>query len=137
ESDPQEALRQAVPMRVRGQLPPQIVALLEERVSGRGEFNVLATLPVSGTAKSVLPIERFARLAGQTYQAFVYGRRLTETTRTNIPLYGVAIDDKLAVHEDPVRPLEPGETPDPQLPAANPDEICGISGMPSRPADAA
>ena len=54
---------------------------------------------------------------------FVYGRRLTQTTRTNILLYGVAIDGKLAVHEDPVRALEPGETPDPQLPVANPDGV--------------
>src|SRR5438105_11681317 len=66
ESNPAEALRQAVPMRLRGQLPPEITALLEERVSGRGEFNVIAALPVSGAEKTVRPIDRFARLAGQT-----------------------------------------------------------------------
>jgi hypothetical protein len=137
ESDPAEALRQAVPMRLRQELPPEIAALLEERVSGRGEYNVLATLPLPGAEKTVRPIKRFASLSGQTYQAFVYGRRLSQTSRTNIPLYGVAIDGKLAVHEDPVRPLEPGETPDPQLPVGNRDEICGISGLPSGRAAAA
>src|SRR5712671_2883973 len=110
ESNPAEALRLAVPMHLRGQLPAEIVGLLEERVSGRGEYNVLATLPVSGAEKTVRPIDLFARLAGQTYQAFVYGRRVSQTSCTNLPLHGVAIDGKLAVHEDPVRPLEPGET---------------------------
>ena len=102
-----------------------------------GLIGCIAALPVSGAEKTVRPIDRFAHLAGQTYQAFVYGRRLSQTSRTNLPLHGVAIDGKLAVHEDPVRPLEPGETPDPQLPVANPDEICGISGLPSGRAAAA
>jgi hypothetical protein len=122
ESDPAEALRQGIPMRVREKLPPEVVKQLEERVSGRGDFTVIATLPSPGAEKTVRPIERFVTLAGKTYQAFVYGRRLTQPTRTNIPLYGVAIDDKLAVHEDPTRPLESGEIPDPGLPAGNPYE---------------
>src|ERR1043166_461720 len=137
ESDPQEALRWAVPLAMRRKLPAEIVAQLEERVSDRGEFNVMGVLSVPGAEKTQRPIDRFATVAGQTYRAFVYGRRLTQSTRTNIPLHGIALDGKRAVDENPVRPLESGETPDPSLPVANADEICGVSGLPSGRAAAA
>ena len=38
QSDPKRALELAVPMAVRGQLPPEITRHLEERLSGRGAF---------------------------------------------------------------------------------------------------
>jgi hypothetical protein len=137
QSNPEEALRQAVPMSIRQELPPEILAQLEERVSSSGELAVLALRRATNVESDVAPIQRFARLDGKTYNAYVYGRRVTQATQSEIPLYGIAIDDQLAVHEDPVRPLEEGEIPDATLPVANADQICGVSKLPSNQAAAA
>ena len=136
QTDPEEAIRRAIPMSVRQQLPKEVVDLLEDRVSGRGEFAVIAALPEPGATNHVAPVDRFAHLNDKTYHAYVYGRRMAQTSRANIPLQGVAIDDQLALHESPVRALEPGETADPSLAVANPDEICGVSKLPSNRAAA-
>jgi len=133
ESDPAEALRQAVPMRLRQQLPPEIVAQLEERVTGHGDFDVIAKLPLPDGPRdpNFRPIDRYVRFNDRTYYAHVYGRRLGQVSREHIPMDGIAIDGQMAVHEDPVRALEAGEVPNPNLAIGNPDEICGVSGLPS------
>ncbi|MBC8002622.1 MAG: carboxypeptidase regulatory-like domain-containing protein [Opitutaceae bacterium] len=137
QTNPEEAIRQAVPMTTRQQLPEDVVDLLEERVSGRGEFAVIAALPEPGMAGQVPPVDRFATLNDKVYHAYVYGQRVTQTSRQNTPLHGVAINDQLAIHESPVRVLEPGEIVDSRLVVTNPDEICGISKLPSNRAAAA
>ena len=111
-SNPREALASALPVSVRRQLPPEMAAELETRVSGIGELSVLGVLPAEN-GPAVRPIERFVRLDGRTYRAYVYGRRANQTSKTGIPLFGIAIGDMLALHESAVRELEPGETPDP------------------------
>src|SRR5437762_3010212 len=45
DTDPREALASSVPFAVRQQLPGVITAQLEQRVSGKGDFLVLATVP--------------------------------------------------------------------------------------------
>jgi hypothetical protein len=131
ESDPQAALEQAVPMRLRQQLPPEILTQLEERISGIGDYDVLAVLPQPGAEATAPPYQRFVRIHDQVYRAYTYGQRLGQPTRRQISLHGIALDGKLALHESPVRVLEPGEVPDPRLRVANPDEICSVSGLPS------
>lgn len=128
ETDPEQALNRAIPMAVRQALPPTIVQQLEERVGGRGDLAVVAALPDSGElAVPVKPVDRFVSYPGKTYRAFVYGRRLPQSTTQDIPLFGVAIDDALALHESPVRALEAGEVPDPALKAANAGDDCPVS----------
>ena len=46
-------------------------------------------------------------------------------------MHGIAVDEAMAVHEDPVRPLEPGEVADPALSLANASGLCPVSGAPS------
>jgi hypothetical protein len=46
--DPRAAIENAVPMVVRQDLPPQIVALLEERVNSRGALTLWGTVPKAG-----------------------------------------------------------------------------------------
>lgn len=43
------------------------------------------------------------------FKAFVYGRRLGQTTKYDLPVHGVALEGRLALHSSPVRQLEPGE----------------------------
>ena len=112
QTDPRAALAAAIPMSTREQLPADIAAELESRVSGVGDLTVLAYLPAKG-GLAVRPIERTVHMAGRTYQAYVYGRRANETSKVGIPLYGIAVGDMLAVAESAIRELEPGEAPPP------------------------
>ncbi len=120
--DPREALARAVPMRVRQDLPSEVVAQLEERVNHRGFFGVLGVLG----SNTLAPIRRTVEMPdGQNYEAFVYGRRALQSSTPNDYLDGVALDRKLALSPRPFRVLEAGE----RLPAGKtPVEICPVSG---------
>ncbi|MBU6401712.1 MAG: PKD domain-containing protein, partial [Verrucomicrobia bacterium] len=109
QTDPQRALELAVPWSVRQRLPPSVTGLLEEPVSGRGDFQVFAAVPMPGQLDPVSPITRFVTLGRQTYQAYVYGRRRQELTRSRVPLHGIALGSALAVAEEPGRVVEPAE----------------------------
>jgi hypothetical protein len=96
---------------VRQHLPSRIQEQLETPVSGVGDFLVLCA-ESPNHEQSDESIIRLVRLNGRTYRAAVYGRRLNQTTKYSIPLHGVALDDVLALHENVLAELEPGETPD-------------------------
>ena len=127
ESDPERAIRLAVPLSVRHRLPPRISRHLEDRVSARAKYEVIGVLGIPDDPMPRLTIERRVTVKDKTYRAFVYGRRLQQTTKESIPIHGVAVGDALAVHESPVRVLEPGESPDPSLPVGNSDGHCPVS----------
>jgi len=128
-SDPERALQLAVPIGVRKALPDPVSDQLEERISGRGRLSVLGALAEPGKEDQVVPTFRTARLDWRNLKAFVYGRRLGEPTRDNIPLNGIALDDLFAINENPLRILEPEEVAKAKLQV--PDPICAISGKPS------
>ena len=70
---------------------------------------------------------------GRTFKAFVR-RRVQQTSKDAIPLHGIAIGKAMAVHESPIRVLEPGEAADPSLPKASDGGHCPVSqaaGTPS------
>ena len=122
-SDPRSALAAAVPMTVRQQLPAEIVALLEDRVSGRGELSLIGVTPMPGQQVAE-PVFRSALIGRKEYRAYVYGRRESQATLAATSLMGIAIDRSLAVSESPLRVLEAGE-----LAAGRPlVEVCDVSG---------
>ena len=125
--DPERAIAEAVSPVVRQQLPSEILAQLEDRVSMRANYDVLATLPPEGGGSMRMPAIRRSVLSsdGTFYQAYVYGTRLSQPTATNLPLNGIALDGKLAVAESPVRVMAPGE----KIAASTPVvEVCPVSG---------
>ena len=126
QSDPARALALAVPLGVRRALPGSIASLLEDRLTGRGSLDVFGALAEPGKENEVTPTFRKATLDGQEYDAFVYGRRLGEPTRRDIPLNGIAVDQAFAINESPVRLLEPEEVSD--LGARPSEPVCSISG---------
>ncbi len=128
-TDPERALELAVPLSIREALPRTVTGLLETRISDRGDLAVLAALPEPGKESEVVPTWRTASIGGTEYKAFVYGRRLGEPTRNNIPLNGIAVDKLLAVNENPVRVLEPEEAS--AAKARLPKTLCPISGLSS------
>lgn len=69
---------------------------------------------------------------GKTYEAFVYGQRNLQPSRVGVPVWGVALDDKFAVAESPLRILEAAEAKDAIAAGkARKDVVCGISAKPA------
>ncbi len=68
-ADPRSALRQALPMTLRQQLPPEVLVELEERINTRAMFGVYAAF--SGDPE---PIRRIVETPARRYKAYVYGR---------------------------------------------------------------
>ncbi len=128
QTNPRQALQDAVPMVLRQDLPEAVVALLEERVNGRGAIRVYQG--VGADNASPAQGHRVVELAtGQTYAAYVYGRREESVLWVpNASVNGVAMEVDLAVNEDAYRPLEVGERPDPAKPAV---AVCPVSGKTS------
>ncbi len=125
QTNPERALELAVPIAVRRQFPASINALLEQRISGRGQLAVMGALPEPGKEAEVVPTFRTASIDEKEFKAFAYGRRLGEPTRQDIPLNGIAIGNLFAVNENPVRILEPIEAAEM---SNNGEEICTVSG---------
>jgi uncharacterized delta-60 repeat protein len=124
-TDPRQAIAAAVPMKVRGQLPPEILAQLEERISGTGNLELLAITPAPGQTVAE-PYAKRATIEGKTFRAYTYGRRQSQATKLETSLLGVALDGALAVSESPLRVLEEGETP---AATTTVETTCPVSGQ--------
>lgn len=112
--NPQAALEKALSAETLERLPDFVTKHTEKRISATGDFFVYvsdgknhasggaerrAKAPGSRTERSVV-------IGDSRYRASVYGRRETMTTKLNIPLQGIAIDDVMAVEESPARILD-------------------------------
>ena len=106
-TDPKAALELAVPDHVRRQLPAEVQKQLEERVSGKGFFGVLVADYPGASRRE---ITREVLLNRRRYDAYVYGRRESQTTRERENFWGIAIGSSLAVHEEPIRALTLSES---------------------------
>ena len=120
-TNPKAALELAVPDHVRRQLPAEVQKQLEERVSGKGFFGVLvADYP----GESRREITREVLINRRRYDAYVYGRRASQTTRERENFWGIAIGSSLAVHEEPIRALTLSESA-----GLDPTGNCPVSGL--------
>ena len=130
QTDPARALALAVPFRWRTALPAGVIRYFEQQVDGRGALSVaIADAKGGGTIAF-----REARLGGQRFHAFVYGRRLSQPCQSQIPLHGIALDGKLAVAAEPLRLLDPEEAA--ALARARGQSVrqsCGVCGLPVEP----
>jgi len=125
-TDPQRALELAVPLNVVHQLPEEIRSQLEERISGRGQLALLGALPQPGKEQQVNPTFRTVTVNRCVLDAYVYGRRLDESTRDDIPFHGIAVDNVIAINENPLRILKQAEFAG--VTSSNTDPICSVSG---------
>ncbi|MEQ2009602.1 MAG: immunoglobulin domain-containing protein [Limisphaerales bacterium] len=110
ERDPEFALAQALRPDARRDLPAAVLAELETRVDGRGNYFLMVRC--GSQVRADQQYVRQAQIGETTYAAFVYGRRYNQMTKYDVPLHGVALDGKLALHESPVRQLDPLEAQD-------------------------
>lgn len=112
EENPRAALEHAAPYRWRQLLPPEITQHFEEVVSGLARYEVFMASPVPGAdyTRFKCATYRYATLDGRTYRAYVYGARRSLMTHERLPLHGIAVDQALAVHEEPARLLDADES---------------------------
>ncbi len=102
--DPRRALEEALPVRWRQEMPEEVLQLIEQRVNDRGRYAVLGVLGGESGIR-----RRFETADGTQYEAHVFGRRTRQRTTENAAVQGIAIDGLLALDEDPLRLMEPGE----------------------------
>jgi hypothetical protein len=131
EHDPARALERAVPESVRRQLPGDVAARLEERIDGRGHLKVIGAVPGADVPvpRSRSAITTRVEINGRSYAASVYGRREHQPTRWNIPLHGIALDERMAVSEWPARMLESIELRE-ALARRRAEPVCSASQQP-------
>src|ERR1019366_7673769 len=125
-TDPAQALALAAPFAWRQQLPPQVTKYFEAQLDGRGDFLVAAATDFD---RGRTMTYRHVQLGGTNYQAFVYGRRRAQISRTGIPLHGISLDGKMAVSTEPLRRLSQAEAAARDKSVAKPDVICSVSGQ--------
>lgn len=111
ETDPKRALAVTIPAGIRQTLPAAVIHEVEVRVSGRGELSLLAAVPAPGEPLVGPALRRVTYLDGVTRTAFVYGRREEQLSKEGAFLHGIALDDRMAVHESPLRWVETEEVP--------------------------
>src|SRR6266851_1546606 len=130
-TNPREALAQELLYRIRKELPASFGPLLEQRVSGRGDYTVLAFDPLPGPEAVADPIQRQVTLRGTTYEAHTFGPRLRQTTAKGLALSGIVIDNLLALDPSPGHVVDSDEAQvridAGQIPA---HPICTFSGQP-------
>jgi hypothetical protein len=133
-TNPAQALAHAVPFHWRAELPPRITRHFERRVDARGDLVVAIGTDL---ARQRATTYREAETAGERFQVFVQGRREALVTQTNVPLHGIAIDGRLALLNEPLRPLEPVEAAALAEARGRPiPEVCAVCAAPA-PAEVA
>lgn len=126
--DPARALAATIPFALRQQLPDTITDLLEHRISGRGDLEIVFARPPVGQENTCSEsVIRTVTMPGQFYYAYTYGHRARLTLPAlDTPILGIAIDDRLALSDKPYRPLEPAEAAAlSATPPADPCPVCG------------
>ena len=108
---PEIALKYAISDETKNDLPLAIAGKLERRISAYGDLIVYGVDQISQSGEKFEGgrIEREAVIGNARYKAFVYGRRESMTTKLQIPLQGVVLDNVMAVDENPLREINPAE----------------------------
>lgn len=106
-ANPRAAIERAVSQEIRGRLPSSVSQFLEKSIAASGDFNVVA---IDGFDPGEdHRITREVVIGGSSYKAYVYGRKSRMTTKLDIPLRGVILDDLIAVNENSIRKIDPAE----------------------------
>lgn len=109
--DPKAALEKAIPAGIFDGLPSFITEQSEKRISANADFLVSASDEIkhSSGETSGSPTERAVIVGDSRYKAFAYGRRTSMTTKLDIPLQGIVVEDLMAVDESPERIIDSTE----------------------------
>lgn len=116
QEDPGRAVREGVTPRMFAALPREIQELVERPVAGEGFFGVMAVCNHGAGEEHVGSCEirhevvfGFGTKEAEAYKAGVYGERLEKMTVEEDSIYGVILDDRIALHEHEVVVVDDGE----------------------------
>ena len=109
QADPQAALARAVPYATRKRLPEPVVALLETPVSTTADLEVEQACGGPGSQSWR---RCWVRLGDERLQVFTYGERAEVMTKQRLSVHGIAIDEVMAMSDDPLRELTAEEATD-------------------------
>ena len=145
---PERAFQQSAPYETRSVLPASVLENMEKPLNTRGDLAVLAVIGEADQPSQLPPVMRTIKAQGVEYQAFTYGAGNRFMTKSDIPIYGLAVPNDaasvpfvtslgrprqlMALSESPARWLGPAETAaESDLRAQNqePDPICGVSNV--------
>jgi FG-GAP-like repeat len=105
-TNPSKAIERAVSGKIQERLPASVAQFLEREISARGDYNVYVADDFDSRTHRV---EREFVVGDARYEAFVYGAKERMTTKLDIPLRGVVLDNLLAIDENSVRIVEKKE----------------------------
>lgn len=109
--DPKAALEHSISTEEYNRLPLFITKNLERRFSAYGDFLVYIIdeeNPLTGEMTGSRT-EREAVFGSDRYKAVVYGRREAMTSKLDIPLQGIILDDTAVLDESPLQKIEPAD----------------------------
>jgi hypothetical protein len=138
-SDPQRAIEFSVNLLQRQALPAAVAQQLEDILQGRGNYSVihmgvLEKVPVAGKPGETQDVihhqyKHFLTFQGQSYTAHTYGKRSGLLSKNGLPFYGIAIDGNVAIDENPIWVLKPGQAPPPDATPGKNGTKCPICGQ--------
>ena len=108
ETNPRLALEKSITAETLKLLPREIAAHTEKPISTYGDLMVYVVEDIDRETEQMTAsrVERFVVINEKRYEAFVYGRRETMTTKLNIPLQGIIIGDFIALDESPAQRID-------------------------------
>lgn len=111
-SQPEEALRRALPYSVREQLPKHIREQIEQPISDRGSFFPVCLNVAHGLDEGAHLMAYEVFINGARYETHTYGGRLQMPARDSVYIHGVSVMDHeknrpvLALSDDMLRRVE-------------------------------
>jgi hypothetical protein len=97
-NDPLQARTEVISDEVRNALPPSVVALMEKRVSGKGNYQIIygdSEPDANGVRQPSM--DRCAVVDGTFYSVGVYGRWSDRKSAKNVDIEGVVIDNRMMI----------------------------------------
>ncbi len=113
QTDPKQALDQAVPLHVWQSLPPEIRREVEEPFSALADYKVYPVCTVGTPDRSRQPVPdatRLTEIAGHAaLDTYVFGRRMGMQTKDDSPVQGIRLGSKAALREGVFHELSAAE----------------------------
>jgi uncharacterized delta-60 repeat protein len=143
-SNPEAALRRALPYSIRRKLPEHVQLQIEQPLNGRGLFRPLYYTPLRGRESEVPPTGYEVVLNGQSFETHTFGARVHQPPRESTYVHGIFADDDqkkskvLALSPDAPRFVTDAEEKKDLLArgSVTAEPVCGVSSQ-SKPLDQA
>ncbi len=137
-TNPEAALRRALPYSIRQKLPEHVQLQIEQPLNGRGMFRPLYYAPLRGRESEVPPTGYEVAMNGQSFETHTFGARIHQPPHESTYVHGIfAEDDRkkskvLALSPDAPRFITDAQEKKDLLTsgAITTEPVCGVSSKP-------